>query len=178
MRAYKVTAPLHPAGFETVEAEAKRAARNLDGELHPLEIDTTKAALIPFLNKLSAEQYHRGQREALGLHDADEPQLASEGEKPWILGPPTKDPPVITSAFLGDLKAAVEFVPITKAAALDLNLDRCPVCRTSALAALQAEHVIAWVRGFASLDDLQLAAEAIRAQVSELGEQLDERTVQ
>jgi hypothetical protein len=105
-------------------------------------------------------------------------QLASDGERPWIAGPPTKDPQRVKAEDFKLVDGKTEFVPITRAAALDLSFQQCPACHRGAAAAIGADQVTAWVRSFASLDELQLVAEAIRAQVRELGEQIEDRSVQ
>lgn len=136
-----------------------------------VEVPTDAAGLCAWLND---------RRVPICLPQFVEPQLADEpaGDKPWIVGPPTRDPPRVSPAFLGDLAAGAEFVPVAKAAEIDRQLARCPTCSRSAIAALEPEHVVDWVRKFAGLDALQSVAEAIRDQVRELDEQIEERTVQ
>lgn len=53
------------------------------------------------------------------------------------LGPSTKNPLRVAPAFLGDIEAGAEFVPVTKAAEIDRLLGRCPACHSSADAARQ-----------------------------------------
>jgi hypothetical protein len=73
----------------------------------------------------------------------------------YVRGPKTKDPPRISPAFLGDLEAGAEFVPIARAADIDRLLERCPKCHGGALA-----NVMRWIAEAPS-EDLERAAALI-----------------
>lgn len=90
----------------------------------------------------------------------------------WEVGPPTKDPPRISPAFLGDLKSQAEFVPISKSAAIAASYHACPKCQRKWTA-----QVLSGI-ATASLDDLQLIAESIKRHVGELREGIEEGTRQ
>jgi hypothetical protein len=101
-------------------------------------------------------------------------QLASEPQEGrfWELGPPTKDPPRVAPAFLGDLNSSAEFVPIARSAAIADSYGACPKCQRT-----WTGQVLAGIAS-ASLDDLQLIAQAIKDHVQELGQQIEERIIQ
>lgn len=174
MRAYLVQNPGAPPRFGTVAADAKREARERAGTVTEHEIPETKRELVPWLNEMLEQHWVDGAAEQAIVVDALGLQLASDA---FIVGPATKDPPRLSPSFLGDLKSGAEFVPVSKAAEIDRLLQRCPACSRGALAALKTDHVIAWVK-FAGIDALQAVADAIKAHVHELGEQLEDRSVQ
>jgi hypothetical protein len=97
----------------------------------------------------------------------------------YILGPSTKDPPRLSPAFLGDLAAGAEFVPISKTAEIDRLLARCPACHQSAEGALalqqgkEIEAIFAWAAAAPEWAVLQLAS-----RLAELAEEIKERNVQ
>jgi hypothetical protein len=65
----------------------------------------------------------------------------------WEVGPPTKDPPRLSPAFLGDLASGAEFVPVTKAAEIDRLLQRCPKCHGGELG-----HFLHWLAAAPAAD--------------------------
>jgi hypothetical protein len=103
-----------------------------------------------------------------------DPQLsgAPDESRFWEVGPPTKEPPSVPTTFLGDLKAGVEFVPVTRAAAIAASYHACPKCQRTWTA-----QVIMGI-ATASIDDLQLIAEGIKRHVAELREGIEEGTRQ
>lgn len=97
----------------------------------------------------------------------------------FTVGPPTRDPPRVSPAFLGDLAAGAEFVPVARAAEIDRLLQRCPKCHHSADAALtlakgeEIETILTWAAEAPTWAVAQLAT-----RLAELAEQITERTVQ
>lgn len=62
MRLYKIHSPTVPATFRTAEREAKERARELgiNGRVEPVDVGTTKAELVPFLEDLAHREFQRG----------------------------------------------------------------------------------------------------------------------
>jgi hypothetical protein len=148
-------------GWQIPGAQDKRAKR--------IDIPSSPPELAAWLN-------HRrvGPTGAAAEQERAEAQLASEPEEGrfWELGPPTKDPPRVAPAFLGDLNSSAEFVPIARSAAIADSYGACPKCQRT-----WTGQVLAGIAS-ASLDDLQLIAQAIKDHVHERGQQIEERIIQ
>lgn len=140
-----------------------------DKSAHRIDVPSSPAELASWLNLRRVGPTGS----TLAQEKADE-QLASapHDARFWEVGPPTKEPPRVAPAFLGDLKSQAEFVPISKSAAIAASYDGCPKCHRTWTA-----QVLLGI-GTASIDDLQLIAEAIKRHVGELRQGIEEGTRQ
>jgi hypothetical protein len=122
------------------QGDAIKASRAEKVEWEKVEVPDSKPERLAWLNANA-----RG-----GAVDADvEVDQGRDEERFWEVGPKTKEPPRVLPAFLGDLKSQVEFVPISRSAAIAASYNGCPKCQRTFTA-----QVIMGI-GSVKLDDLE-----------------------
>lgn len=87
MRTYRVEGPHTAALFVTVEARGKQLARDCNGSSRAVDVPTTKAELVGFLNDLAADQF--GRRPGLEIElpeEEPETQLSGRFDGPRVAG--------------------------------------------------------------------------------------------
>jgi hypothetical protein len=156
MRAYLIENPGASPRFATVEADAKRAAREAAGTVTPTEIPDTKRDLVPWLNELLQREVGFRQRKLEQAHELNDELLFAD--------------------TCGDVEAAKK----PRVAGF------CDACGQSAEGKLKLargtdlDAFSAWL-GELQLGDLwamQRAGELIGERARELGAEYQERTVQ
>jgi hypothetical protein len=85
-------------------------------------------------------------------------------ERFWEVGPKTKNPPRIPTSFIADERAGVEFVPITRSAAIAASYRGCPKCQRTFVA-----QVIMGMSNI-GLDDVESIQRALDHRREQLGE--------
>jgi hypothetical protein len=107
------------------QGDAIKASRAEKVEWEKVEVPDSKPERLAWLNANA-----RG-----GSVDADvEIDQGVNEERFWEVGPKTKNPPRLSPQFLGDEAAGVEFVPITKSAAIAASYNGCPKCQRTWMA--------------------------------------------
>jgi hypothetical protein len=156
---YSVQRASDPASPEPWQVPGKQ-----DKKAERVDVPGSPAELAAWLNvrgvPLAEAQRTAGER----------PEPSDEGHF-WEAGPATKEPPRYDPKHHGDF-GNVEFVPITRSAAIAASYGACPKCQRT-----WAAQVLAGI-ATASLDELQTIGEAIKRHVAELAEQIEERSVQ
>lgn len=124
------------------QGDAIKAARAEKVEWEKVEVPDSKPERLEWLNANA-----RG-----GDVESATPVEVDQGRDEahfWEVGPKTKTPPRLRPAFLGDEQAGVEFVPITRSAAIAASYRGCPKCQGTFVA-----QVIMGIHNV-SLDDLE-----------------------
>lgn len=104
------------------QGDAIKAARAEKCEWEKVEVPDSKPERLAWLNANA-----RG-----GDGEDAAPVEVDQGEDPerfWEVGPKTKNPPRIPTTFIADERAGVEFVPITRSAAIAASYRGCPKCQ-------------------------------------------------
>jgi hypothetical protein len=166
MRLYRIIG----AAWAGTQADAKRSAGEHSAPWHETDVPTDKPGLLAWLNdrNVPARTEELELLEAARVPLERDPMDVGGEEKPWVMGPATKDPPRVPTSFLGDHTAGVEFVPVTRAAAIAASYRGCPKCQRTWTA-----QVLMGIAE-ASIEDLQSIAERIKDHLAELNQQLDQ----
>lgn len=109
------------------QGDAIKAARAEKVEWEKVEVPDSKPERLAWLNANA-----RG-----GDVEDAEPVVVDQGEDEerfWEVGPKTKNPPRIPTTFIADERAGVEFVPITRSAAIAASYKGCPKCQRTYMA--------------------------------------------
>jgi hypothetical protein len=111
------------------QGDAIKAARGFKPGWTKVEVPTNSKPLM--LDWLNANARGGGDPEDAPRVEVDQGQ---DEERFWEVGPKTKNPPRLSPSFLGDERAGVEFVPITKSAAIAASYRGCPKCQRTFVA--------------------------------------------